>query len=163
MDEKALLESWASTPDVDEIMAFIRDRIEARRRGGVLYEDEVRSEASLWLSEILIERAASESSLHQQLDSLGDWRLQLHPNFTSHRGRIGRLGVWVKRRILLPPLRWLLEPVESNAWRQDRLNIKLLHLIEEMAWEIGRLKSRLARLEKSRTEASAKPDERDRP
>lgn len=158
-----MLERWASAPDVDEIMAFIRDRIEARRRGGVFYEDEVRSEASLWLSEILIERAAGESSLHQQLDSLGDWRLQLHPNFTTHRGRVGRLGVWVKRRILLPPLRWLLEPVESNAWRQDRLNVKLLHLIEEMAWEIGRLKSRLARLEKAGPAGPAEAKKADRP
>lgn len=155
MDEKERLDLWTASPDVDEIMAFLRDKIESRRRGGVLYEDEIRSEASLWLSEVLIERAAGESSLHQQLDSLDDWRLQLHPNFSTHRGRIGRLAIWFKKHILLPPMRWLVEPVESNAWRQDRLNIKLLHLLEEMAWEIGRLKSRLARLEKGRPDDSS--------
>lgn len=155
MDERTLFERWSESPDVDEIMARLRDRIETRRRGGALYEDEIRSEASLWLSEILVERDEGETALQQQLDSLGEWRPMLHPNFSTHRGPIGRFGVWVKRRILLPPLRWLLEPVEANAWRQDRLNVRLLRLAEEMAREIGRLKSRLARLEK---EQPGKPD-----
>lgn|GEM_PF-4927436 len=157
MDEKESLARWADAPDVDEIMARLRGRIEARRRGGALYEDEIRSEASLWLSEILVERDEDSTALHQQLDALGDWRPMLHPNFTTHRGLIGRLGLWIKQRILLPPLRWLVEPVEANAWRQDRLNVRLLRLVEEMAAEIGRLKSRLAGLEKN------KPRDPDRP
>jgi hypothetical protein len=157
MDEKALFARWTSSPDVDEIMAHLRGRIEARRRGGALYEDEIRSEASLWLSEILVERDEDATALHQQLDALGEWRPMLHPNFTTHRGLAGRIGLWVKRRILRPPLRWLVEPVEANAWRQDRLNVRLLRLVEEMAAEIGRLKSRLARLEKDR------PRDPDRP
>ncbi|MDD8027679.1 MAG: hypothetical protein PHI34_14350 [Acidobacteriota bacterium] len=157
MDEKASLERWTESPDVDEIMAFLRGRIEARRRGGALYEDEIRSEASLWLSEILVERDEGETALHQQLDSLGDWRPMLHPNFSTHRGFIGRIGVWVKKHVLLPPLRWLVEPVEANAWRQDRLNVRLLRLVEEMAREIGRLKARLAKLEKETPEKTDRP------
>lgn len=156
MNETGLFEKWKTTPDVDEIMSYIRKRIDDRRRGGVLYEDEVRSEASLWLTEVLIERSYGESSLQHYLDTLGDWRMQLHPNFSTHRGPVGRLFVWVKKRLLHPPLRWIVEQVEVNAWRQDRLNIQLLNLLEETAWEIGRLKSRLSRLER---EAENRSDE----
>jgi len=81
----------------------------------------------------------------------------LHPNFTTHRGFVGRLGLWVKKRLLLPPLRWLVEPVEANAWRQDRLNVRLLRRVEEMAAEIGRLKSRLAKLEKGGPDKAERP------
>ncbi len=152
MDAAALFAKWKTSPDVDEIMAYIQNRIEERRRGGVLFEDEVRAEAGLWLSEVLIERAQTDSTLQHYLDTIGEWLMQLHPNFSTHRGGFGRILVWIKKRILRPPMRWLVEQVESNAWRQDRLNLQLLSLLEEMAWEIGRLKSRLARLEKGAAE-----------
>ena len=54
-----------------------------------------------------------ESALHQQLDSLGEWRPAAPPELL-HPPRPDRpaLAVWIKKQILLPPLRWLVEPVE---------------------------------------------------
>jgi hypothetical protein len=157
MDTQAPLDKWKTSPNVDEIMAFIQRKIDERRRGGVLYDDEIRAETAIWLSELLVDQAHGESSIQHYLDTVGDWRLLLHPNFSTHRGRIGRLALWFKKRILYPPLRWIVEHGEANAWRQDRLNLMLLNLIEEMALETGRLKARLARLEKERAPSETPP------
>ena len=150
MEASALLEKWKTSPHVDDIMAFVQKRIEERRKGGVLYDDEIRSETGLWLSEVLVDRAREDSALRHYLDTIGDWRQQLHPNFSTHRGFFGRIFLWIKRKILYPPFRWIVEQNEVNAWRQDRLNLSVLDLIEELAMENGRLKARIAKLEKEK-------------
>jgi hypothetical protein len=60
-------------------------RVNDRRRGGVLYEDEIRSETAIWLSEVMVDKSHDDSTIQHYLDTVGDWRLQLHPNFTTHR------------------------------------------------------------------------------
>jgi hypothetical protein len=145
-----LLEKWKSSPHVDDIMAYVQKRIEERRKGGVLYDDEIRAETGMWLSEVLVDRAHEDSALRHYLDTIGEWRQQLHPNLSTHRGFFGRVFLWIKKKILSPPFRWIIEQVEVNAWRQDRLNLSLLDLIEELAMENGRLKARLAKLEKDK-------------
>jgi hypothetical protein len=155
MDEGDLLEKWKTSPDVEEIMLQIRRGIEERRAGGSYSRNELRSETAIWLSEVMSSRASGESILHHHLDTVGQWRMQLHPNFSSHRGWIGRVLVSIKKHILYPPLRWVVEFIEVNAWRQDRLNVSLLNLLEEMALEIGLLRARLDRLEQAKAESKA--------
>jgi hypothetical protein len=103
----------------------------------------------MWLADVMNNNRTDDSVLQDYLDTLGQWRLQLHPNFSSHRGRFGRMLVWLKKYVLYPPLRWVVEIIEVNAWRQDRLNASLLNLVEEMALEIGRLRARLDSLERA--------------
>ena len=156
METSVLLDKWKTSPEVDEIMAHLRKQIEERHAGGRYGRDELRRETALWLSEVMSGPASGESALHHYLDTIGEWRMQLHPNFSTHRGRIGRVFVWLKKRVLYPPLRWIVEVVEVNAWRQDRLNISLLNLLEEMALEIGRLRARLDRLERPKIDGPDK-------
>jgi hypothetical protein len=155
MNETALLLQWKTAPRVDDIMRYIQKRIDDRRRTGILFDDEIRTELGIWLTEVLADRPAYESTLQHYLDTLGEWRLQLHPHLGTHRGRIGNLFVWIKKRILAPPLRWIVEQVEVNAWRQDRLNQSLMRILEETVVENGRLKARVARLEKAEAERTA--------
>lgn len=143
------LDKWKISPKVEEIMAHLRKRIEERHAGGACSRDEIRGETAIWLADVMSNRLSDDSVLQNYLDTLGLWRLQLHPNFSSHRGGIGRVLVWLKKRVLYPPLRWIVEVVEVNAWRQDRLNLSLLNLLEEMALEIGRLRARLDSLERT--------------
>jgi len=157
MDKDALPDKWKNSPDVREIMTYLRGRIAERHASGSLEPDEIRSETAVWLAEVMSERPAGESVLRHYLDTIGSWRLQLHPNFSSHRGWIGRVLVWIKRRVLYPPLRWVVEVVEVNAWRQDRLNEAYLNLLEEMALEIGRLRARLDRLAGDRDASPPSP------
>ncbi len=160
MNESALLEKWKMAPRVDDIMRYLQKRIDERRRTGILFDDEIRTELGIWLIEVLADRPADESTLQHYLDTLGEWRLQLHPRLATHRGLPGKVFVWIKKRILYPPLRWIVEQVEVNAWRQDRLNLTLLRVLEETVVENGRLKARVAVLERIEAERSApKPGE----
>jgi hypothetical protein len=136
-------------------MAYVQKRIEQRRKGGIIFDDEIRTELGIWLTEVLADRQANESTLQHYLDTLGEWRLQLHPHLATHRGLPGKVFVWIKKRILYPPLRWIVEQVEVNARRQDRLNLALLRVLEETVIENGRLKARVARLEKAEADRSA--------
>jgi hypothetical protein len=159
MKDAALLEQWKTAPRVDDIMRYIQKRIDDRRRTGILYDDEIRTELGIWLTEVLADRPAYDSTLQHYMDTLGDWRLQLHPHLGTHRGRIGRIFVWIKHRLIYPPLRWIVEQVEVNAWRQDRLNLNLMRILEETVVENGRLKARVARLEQAEAERSPAPPE----
>jgi hypothetical protein len=159
MKDAAPLEQWKTAPRVDDIMRYIQKRIDDRRRTGILFDDEIRTELGIWLTEVLADRPVYDSTLQHYMDTLGDWRLQLHPHLATHRGLAGRIFLWIKRRILYPPMRWIVEQVEANAWRQDRLNLNLMRILEETVVENGRLKARVARLEQAEAERSPAPQE----
>ena len=72
-----------------------------------------------------------------------EWRLQTHLTFSSHRGALGGVIVWAKRRILLPLTRWLYEYSLENFKRQDRVNRMLFACIEELAIENANLARQL--------------------
>jgi hypothetical protein len=72
-----------------------------------------------------------------------DWRLQTHLTFSSHRGAIGSVIVWVKRRVLLPLTRWLYEYALENFKRQERVNRALFACIEELAIENAKIRREL--------------------
>ena len=86
-----------------------------------------------------------------------DWRLETHLNFSSHRGALGGLIVWTKRRILLPLTRWLYEYSLENFKRQERVNRMLFASSEELAIENAKLTRqlqnyRIAELQKVKAE-----------
>jgi hypothetical protein len=53
---------------------------------------------------------------------------------------VGRLLIGIKRRVLLPLMRWLYEYSLENFRRQRRINTVLFACIEELAMENARLR-----------------------
>ena len=75
-----------------------------------------------------------------------DWELQTRLRFSSHRPVLGKLIMFVKRRLLLPLTRWLYEYSLENFRRQQRVNRTLFACLEELAIENARLRQDLRRL-----------------
>ena len=78
MDEPALLDKWKTAPRVDDIMRYLQKRIDARRRTGILFDDEIRTELGVWLTEVLADRPADESTLQHYLDTLFTDVVEVH-------------------------------------------------------------------------------------
>ena len=74
-----------------------------------------------------------------------EWRLQTHLRFTSHRPVLGPVIIMLKRRVLLPMMRWLYEYSLENFERQQRVNRILFACIEELAIENARLRQDIQR------------------
>ena len=75
---------------------------------------------------------------------LGDpdtWRLNTAMRYQSHRTK-GPASVlmFVKRRVLMPVLRWLYEYSRDNFERQRRTNLVLFACVQELAVETARLR-----------------------
>jgi hypothetical protein len=75
---------------------------------------------------------------------LGDretWRLQTAIRFQSHRASgAGSLIIFIKRRLLMPIVRWLYEYSRDNFERQRRVNDVLFACVQELAIENARLR-----------------------
>jgi hypothetical protein len=84
---------------------------------------------------------------------LGDpetWRLETAIRYKSHRGGVaGRALLFVKRRLLMPVMRFLFEYSRDNFERQRRVNHVLIACIQELAVETSRLRSDVRRLSDS--------------
>jgi hypothetical protein len=80
---------------------------------------------------------------------LGDpetWRVQLGMHVDTHRpGAGGAARVFVKRRLLMPVMRWLFEYSRDNFERQRRVNDVLFACVQELAAETARLRQELQR------------------
>ena len=80
---------------------------------------------------------------------LGDpdtWRLQTAMRYPSHRGRAGAAAAaFIKRRLLMPILRWLFEYSRDNFERQRRVNEVLFACVQELAVETAQLRQQLQR------------------
>jgi hypothetical protein len=81
---------------------------------------------------------------------LGDpdtWRLSTAMRYQSHRTK-GPASVlmFVKRRVLMPVLRWLYEYSRDNFERQRRTNLVLFACVQELAVETARLRRDLRHL-----------------
>lgn len=69
-----------------------------------------------------------------------DWTLQTSLRLRSHRPRVGALLVGVKRRVLLPVLRWLYDYSRENFVRQKLVNASLMACVETLMVEVVRLR-----------------------
>ena len=69
------------------------------------------------------------------------WRLDTPLRFESHRQK-GQAGVilFIKRRLILPLVRWLFEYSHDNFERQRRVNLVLFACVQELAIETARLR-----------------------
>ena len=88
-----------------------------------------------------IDRSKPSALLLPEL--LGDpatWRLETALKYQSHRGGAGGLIIFVKRRLLMPVLRWFHEFNRDNFERQRRVNQVLFACVQELAIETARLR-----------------------
>jgi len=69
-----------------------------------------------------------------------DWKIKPAIRFRSHRPVIGKLLIFVKRRIVLPVVYWLYEYCSENFRAQRRINDGLMILTETLAQENARLR-----------------------
>jgi hypothetical protein len=84
-----------------------------------------------------------------------DWQPELSLRLASHRGGLGTVIVFIKRRLLLPLTRWLFEYALENFRRQHRLNLALMACLQTLAVEHVRLSRELAARSEIRGEDAA--------
>ncbi len=131
---------------VEQIMDRLRQRIRERRAPAAAGDLELLAAVERTVEEALGLAAGDELLLPELLGREDEWRLEPHLRITSHRPLAGRFLVFLKRRLLLPALRWLYEHGAENFRRQDRLNRLYFALIEVLARENARLRRDLRRL-----------------
>jgi hypothetical protein len=64
---------------------------------------------------------------------------------SSHRPLAGPILVWIKRRVLLPLMRWLFDYSVENFRRQQRVNDLLISCVEALAIDNAQLREELQR------------------
>jgi hypothetical protein len=108
--------------------------------GAVEYHDaELYAIVERVLRTVVEQRNDDALLLRALLDDEDAWRLEPALTLSSHRRFVGPLIVFVKRRLLLPMMRWLYEYASENFRRQQRLNLLLFACIERLAIEHARL------------------------
>lgn len=139
---------------VDTLMRRLEDdlrhqlRQQLLNRGGALEytDDELFAAVERVLRRAVEVRTQGALVLPALLSDDEEWELQAHLRFSSHRPILGKLIVFVKRRVLLPLTRWLYEYSLENFRRQQHLNRVLFACLEELAIENARLRQDLRRL-----------------
>jgi len=133
-----------------ELQGRVRERVRAdlvRHGASSALEDPV------FFAEIdLMLRAAIDRSQPAALllpELLGDpstWRLDTAIRYQSHRGAAAGPIVFVKKRLLMPVLRWFYEFSRDNFERQRRVNQVLFACVQELAIETTRLRNEVREL-----------------
>jgi hypothetical protein len=135
-------------------MADLRAQVRERIREHLLRHGASRAfdEPELFADVDALLRSAVDTATPSSLllpELLGDpetWRLDTAMRYRSHRGGIGPLIIFVKRRVMMPLLRWLFEYSRDNFERQRRMNEVLCGCVQELAIETARLRREVRRL-----------------
>ena len=136
-------------------MAELRGRVRERLRAQLLAGGGSRAfeDPALFAEvEALLQTAANTTDADTLIlpELLGDpstWRINTAMHYQSHRGPgSASLILFLKRRVLMPMLRWLFEYSRDNFERQRRLNRVLFACVQELAVETTRLRREVDRL-----------------
>lgn len=135
-------------------MAELQGRVRERVRAELLRHgaSEALEDPALFAEIDALLRTAVERSKPAALllpELLGDpstWRLDTAIRYQSHRGAAGAPIMFVKRRVLMPLLRWFYEFSRDNFERQRRINQVLFACVQELAIETTRLRRELREL-----------------
>jgi hypothetical protein len=134
---------------MSEIEAAVRDDLRRRllaRGGPADFDDAAIFERVSAVLARAVDRRDRDALLVPEL--LGDedaWRPASELRITSHRPVLGPLIIFVKRRLVLPLVRWLFEYTDDNFRRQEYVNRVVLACIEELAIENARLRAEIER------------------
>lgn len=154
---------------VDDLMRDIEADVRQMRRRRVLARggaDDYRDEAVYAGVDQVLRRAIDARDhdallLPDFLSGEADWDLSLHLKYASHRPAVGGLLIAVKRKVLLPLMRWLYEFSLENFRKQRRINTIMFACLEELAIENARLRQALeasgVRVEPASPERTAPP------
>jgi hypothetical protein len=137
----------ASAVSVERLMHEIENDLRGERRERALarggppdYRDpEIFAAVESVLRRAVESRHLDASLIPALLEDEEDSRLQTHLRFSSHRPVTGPVIIFIKRRILLPVMRWLYEYSLENFRRQQQVNRILFACLEELAIENARL------------------------
>jgi hypothetical protein len=148
-------------------MAELHERVRERLRERLLSHGASRDfeDPALFADvERILQSAVSTGNAQVMLlpELLGDretWRLQTAMRYQSHRtSGAGSIIIFIKRRVLMPILRWLFEYSRDNFERQRRVNEVLFACVQELAIENARLRRDMRA--SRRADASASADQR---
>ena len=139
---------------VDAVMSDLRGRVRERLREHLVRQgaSPAFSDPALFddverLLQTAVDVSPSQGLVLQEL--LGDpdtWRLETAMPYRTHRGgAAGGLVVFIKRRLLMPVLRWLFEYSRDNFERQRRVNRVLFACVQELALENAKLRQDIRR------------------
>jgi hypothetical protein len=139
---------------VDDVMTDLQARVRERVRDRLLRHgaSSAFDDATVFADvEALLRRATDAASPSALLlpEVLGDpetWRLDTAMRYQSHRGGIGHVIIFIKRRLLMPVFRWLFEYSRDNFERQRRMNEVLAACVQELAIETARRRRDVRRL-----------------
>jgi hypothetical protein len=131
-----------------ELQRRVRERLRQQvldHGGSRAFEDpELFAEVERLLQAATDAGAPNALLLPQLLGDPDTWRLRAALQYQSHRGAIGGgLIVFLKKRLLMPVLRWLFEYSRDNFERQRRVNEVLFACVQELAVETARLRQEL--------------------
>lgn len=138
-------------------MAELHARVRARLREELLQHGASRAlEDPQVFAEVerMLREAAGRTStraliLPEVLGDPGTWRLEPALGFPSHRSALAATVIrGIKRRVLMPALRWLFEYSHDNFVRQQRVNHVLFACIQELAIQNAELRRDLSTLRK---------------
>jgi len=130
-------------------MAELHERVRERLRERLLSNGASRDfeDPALFADvERLLQSATSTGDAKALIlpELLGDrdtWRLHTAMRYQSHRASaVGSIFIFMKRRVLMPMLRWLFEYSRDNFERQRRVNDILFACVQELAIENARLR-----------------------
>lgn len=127
----------------DDVRQMRRSRLLARGGAGEYEDPAVYAQVDEVLRRAIDAREPDALLLPDLLSGEPDWNLSLHLRHSSHRPLVGPLLIALKRRLLLPIMRWLYEYSLENFRRQRRINAVLFASIEELAIENARLRRAL--------------------
>jgi hypothetical protein len=139
----------AADVSVDAVMAELQERVRGRLRERLLSHGASRDfEDPAFFAEVerIFQSAVSTGDAQTLIlpELLGDretWRLQTAMRYQSHRASgVASLIIFVRRRLMMPVLRWLFEYSRDNFERQRRVNDVLFACVQELAIENARLR-----------------------
>ncbi len=140
--------------DVETVMAELHRRVRERLRSQLADEGGARAfdDPALFADvESLLRAAASTPEdarllLPELLGEPSTWRLTTSMRYQSHRGPASAgLFIFIKRRLVMPLLRWFYEYSRDNFERQRRVNHVLFACVQELALETALLRRELDR------------------
>ena len=136
-------------------MAELHGRVRERLRSQLIEDGGPRAfdDPALFAEVEAVLRAAASTPdtarliLPELLGEPDTWRLTTSIRYQSHRGRgAASLFMLIKRRVMMPVLRWLYEYSRDNFERQRRTNHVLFACLQELALETALLRRDLRRL-----------------
>ena len=126
----------------------LRDELVKQGASPAFNDPAVFAEVERLLSAATIAGEANATLLPELLGDPASWRLETAIRYQSHRDPAAASLIGsIKRRVLMPVMRWLFEYSRDNFERQRRVNQVLFACVQELAAETVRLRQDVRRLE----------------